>query len=100
MKAGEKLKFSKRKSKMASTTNKANSRDWGRGMACIGRTTECTLVRKDHYGPIPGVDVGTCWKFRVQVSTVSVVHVGRQCKRLPTETCWKHQNINFIRVFA
>lgn len=66
VKAGDRLKFSKKKAKMASA-NKTNSRDWGRGMACIGRTTECTMVQKNHYGPIPGVDVGTCWKFRVQV---------------------------------
>lgn len=38
------------------------------GMACVGRTKECTIVPSNHYGPIPGVPVGTTWKFRVQVS--------------------------------
>lgn len=37
-------------------------------MACVGRTKECTIVPSNHYGPIPGVPVGTTWKFRVQVS--------------------------------
>ena len=36
-------------------------------MATVGRTTECTIVPKNHFGPIPGVEVGTMWKFRVQV---------------------------------
>lgn len=40
-------------------------------MACVGRTKECTIVPSNHYGPIPGVPVGTTWKFRVQVSTVN-----------------------------
>jgi E3 ubiquitin-protein ligase UHRF1 len=53
--------------KMASYKEGATSRDWGKGMACVGRTSECTIVPKDHYGPVPGVEVGTCWKFRVQV---------------------------------
>lgn len=67
MKAGEKLKESKKKAKMASAVNNT-SRDWGKGMACVGRTRECTLVPPNHFGPIPGVEVGTTWKFRVQVS--------------------------------
>lgn len=36
-------------------------------MACVGRTKECTIVPSNHYGPIPGIPVGTMWKFRVQV---------------------------------
>ncbi|KAF5308962.1 hypothetical protein FQR65_LT00044 [Abscondita terminalis] len=68
VKAGDKLKFSNKKSKMASSNPKNANRDWGRGMACVGRTKECTIVPKDHYGPVPGVEVGTRWKFRVQVS--------------------------------
>lgn len=36
-------------------------------MACVGRTKECTIVPSNHYGPVPGVEVGTMWKFRVQV---------------------------------
>ncbi|XP_026720893.1 E3 ubiquitin-protein ligase UHRF1 [Athene cunicularia] len=64
--AGEKLKESKKKQKMASA-NSSSRRDWGKGMACVGRTKECTIVPSNHYGPIPGIPVGTMWKFRVQV---------------------------------
>ncbi|CAG9812763.1 unnamed protein product [Phaedon cochleariae] len=71
VKAGEKLKESKKKAKMASSKGEC-SRDWGNGMACVGRTKVCTIVLKNHYGPIPGVDVGTCWAFRMQVSEVGI----------------------------
>ena len=37
------------------------------GMACVGRTKQCTIVPSNHFGPIPGVPVGSMWKFRVQV---------------------------------
>ncbi|XP_072268955.1 E3 ubiquitin-protein ligase UHRF1-like [Pyxicephalus adspersus] len=69
--AGEKLKESKRKAKMASASS-SSQRDWGKGMACVGRSKECTIVPSNHYGPIPGVPVGTMWKFRVQVSESGV----------------------------
>ncbi|KAM9307770.1 E3 ubiquitin-protein ligase UHRF1-like [Gastrophryne carolinensis] len=69
--AGEKLKESKKKSKMASASSNCQ-RDWGKGMACVGRTRECTIVPSNHYGPIPGVPVGAQWKFRVQVSESGV----------------------------
>uniref|UniRef100_A0A8C5LWM4 E3 ubiquitin-protein ligase UHRF n=1 Tax=Leptobrachium leishanense TaxID=445787 RepID=A0A8C5LWM4_9ANUR len=69
--AGEKLKESKKKSKMASASS-SSQRDWGKGMACVGRTRECTIVPSNHYGPVPGVPVGTMWKFRVQVSESGV----------------------------
>lgn len=36
-------------------------------MACVGRTKECTIVPSNHFGPIPGIPVGTMWRFRVQV---------------------------------
>uniref|UniRef100_A0A672ZAJ5 E3 ubiquitin-protein ligase UHRF n=1 Tax=Sphaeramia orbicularis TaxID=375764 RepID=A0A672ZAJ5_9TELE len=77
VKAGEKLKTSKKKAKMPSATTESQ-RDWGKGMACVGRTKECTIVPSNHYGPIPGVPVGTTWKFRVQVSEAGVhrPHVG------------------------
>ncbi|KAL1132206.1 hypothetical protein AAG570_010163 [Ranatra chinensis] len=71
VKAGGKLKESKKKAKMASA-NSNSSRDWGKGMACVGRTKECTLVPPNHFGPIPGIEVGTQWKFRVQVSEAGV----------------------------
>ncbi|XP_017537487.1 E3 ubiquitin-protein ligase UHRF2 [Pygocentrus nattereri] len=77
VKAGEKLKTSKKKAKMPSATN-GSQRDWGKGMACVGRTKECTIVPSNHYGPVPGIPVGTTWKFRVQVSEAGVhrPHVG------------------------
>ncbi|XP_061703665.1 E3 ubiquitin-protein ligase UHRF2-like [Syngnathoides biaculeatus] len=77
VKAGEKLKASKKRAKMPSATTESQ-RDWGKGMACVGRTKECTIVPSNHYGPIPGVPVGTTWKFRVQVSEAGVhrPHVG------------------------
>ncbi|XP_015193555.1 E3 ubiquitin-protein ligase UHRF2 isoform X2 [Lepisosteus oculatus] len=77
VKAGEKLKASKKKAKMPSAHTESQ-RDWGKGMACVGRTKECTIVPSNHYGPIPGIPVGTTWKFRVQVSEAGVhrPHVG------------------------
>ncbi|XP_072309172.1 E3 ubiquitin-protein ligase UHRF2-like isoform X2 [Eucyclogobius newberryi] len=77
IKAGEKLKASKKRAKMPSATTESQ-RDWGKGMACVGRTKECTIVPRTHYGPVPGVPVGTTWKFRVQVSEAGVhrPHVG------------------------
>ncbi|XP_062868668.1 E3 ubiquitin-protein ligase UHRF1 isoform X1 [Trichomycterus rosablanca] len=71
VRAGEKLKESKKKAKMASASS-SSQRDWGKGMACVGRTKQCTIVPSNHYGPVPGVSVGTLWKFRVQVSESGV----------------------------
>ena len=71
IKAGEKQKDSKKKAKMASANSKS-TRDWGKGMACVGRSTICTIVPPNHFGPIPGVPVGSCWKFRVQASEAGV----------------------------
>lgn len=72
VKAGERLKESKKKARMASAKQERTARDWGKGMACVGRTRECTLVPPNHLGAIPGVEVGTQWKFRVQVSESGV----------------------------
>nr|CAB3267500.1 UHRF2 protein [Phallusia mammillata] len=69
--AGERLKENKKKSKMKSSTSETQ-RDWGKGMACVGRSKICTIVPSNHVGPIPGVPVGTLWKFRVQVSEAGV----------------------------
>ncbi|XP_013789872.2 E3 ubiquitin-protein ligase UHRF1-like, partial [Limulus polyphemus] len=71
VRAGEKLKKSKKKAKMASASS-ASNRDWGKGMACVGRTKECTLVPPNHFGSIPGIEVGMMWKFRVQGSEAGV----------------------------
>ncbi|XP_045145267.1 E3 ubiquitin-protein ligase UHRF2 [Echinops telfairi] len=69
--------MSKKKAKMPSASTESR-RDWGRGMACVGRTRECTIVPSNHYGPIPGIPVGSTWRFRVQVSEAGVhrPHVG------------------------
>uniref|UniRef100_A0A1Y1MRM4 RING-type E3 ubiquitin transferase n=1 Tax=Photinus pyralis TaxID=7054 RepID=A0A1Y1MRM4_PHOPY len=72
VKAGEKTKFSKKKTRMASAKAGATKRDWGRGMACAGRTKQCTIVPINHFGAIPGVEVGTCWLYRMQASEVGV----------------------------
>jgi E3 ubiquitin-protein ligase UHRF1 len=71
VKGGEKLKDSKKKAKLPSR-NSSSDQDWGKGMACMGRIRECTLVPPTHYGPIPGIEVGTCWMYRVQVSESGV----------------------------
>ncbi|XP_060827940.1 E3 ubiquitin-protein ligase UHRF1-like [Bombus pascuorum] len=68
VKAGDKLKQTKKKT----NENNSNKRDWGKGMACVGRTKECSIVPPNHRGPIPGVEVGMCWMYRVQVSEVGV----------------------------
>ncbi|XP_076763687.1 ubiquitin-like with PHD and ring finger domains 1 [Xylocopa sonorina] len=68
VKAGDKLKQTKKKT----NENNNSKRDWGKGMACVGRTKECSIVPPNHRGPIPGVEVGMCWMYRVQVSEVGV----------------------------
>ncbi|XP_050448065.1 E3 ubiquitin-protein ligase UHRF1-like [Cataglyphis hispanica] len=70
VKAGDKLKESKKKPIIQDT--KEPKRDWGKGMACVGRTKICSIVPSNHRGPIPGIEVGMCWIFRVQVSEVGV----------------------------
>lgn len=72
VKAGGKLKESKKKMKLPSAKEDKTKRDWGKGMACAGRTKQCTIVPPNHFGPIPGVDVGTCWKFRLNASEAGV----------------------------
>ncbi|OAD54927.1 E3 ubiquitin-protein ligase UHRF1 [Eufriesea mexicana] len=64
----DKLKQTKKKT----NENSNSKRDWGKGMACVGRTKECSIVPPNHRGPIPGVEVGMCWMYRVQVSEVGV----------------------------
>ena len=68
---GERVKYSKARAKMPSRQAKIN-RDWGRGMATAGRTKTNTSIPKNHFGPIPGVDVGMAWQYRIQCSEVGV----------------------------
>ncbi|CAG4983934.1 unnamed protein product [Parnassius apollo] len=49
----------------------AGTRDWGRGMACVGKTKTCAMPA-NHFGPIPGIEVGMCWRFRIQLSESGV----------------------------
>ncbi|CAG8674662.1 6326_t:CDS:2 [Ambispora leptoticha] len=64
--AGKKLDLSKsKKSKMPSATQEKN---WGRGMACVGREKECTIVGPTFRGKIPGVPVGSSWLYRINCS--------------------------------
>jgi E3 ubiquitin-protein ligase UHRF1 len=75
---GTKMAVSKKKAKMASSQGNGKKRNWGNGMATAGRTKMCTKVPPNHFGPIPGIEVGMSWKFRLQVSEEGVHrrHVG------------------------
>ena len=57
---------------MPSSRHKVIKRDWGRGFATAGRSKICTLVSKDHFGPIPGIEVSMSWQFCIQASEVGV----------------------------
>ena len=65
------VKYSKSRAKMPSRQMKSK-RDWGRGMATAGKTKTNTSIPKNHYGPIPGVEVGMSWEYRIQCSEVGV----------------------------
>lgn len=67
VKVGEKIAPKKKHSNTV-----GSNRDWGKGMACVGRTKICTIVPLSHRGHIPGIEVGTMWKFRFQVSEAGV----------------------------
>ncbi|KAF3422991.1 hypothetical protein E2986_05770 [Frieseomelitta varia] len=69
VKAGDKLKKTKKKTYENSNRRKRN---WDRGMACVGISKHCTIVSIYHVGPIPGVEVGTSWLYRIQVSEAGV----------------------------
>ncbi|XP_045779852.1 E3 ubiquitin-protein ligase UHRF1-like [Maniola jurtina] len=49
------------------TTGSEATRDWGRGMACVGKTKDSDMPA-DHFGPIPGIEVGMIWRYRMQLS--------------------------------
>jgi len=68
VKAGEKTKASKKK---AIGKEGATKRDWGKGFACAGRT-KVSKMDPNHFGPIPGVEVGMNWMFRIQASETGV----------------------------
>lgn len=62
---GQQPTISKKKARMPSATQ---TKDWGRGKACIGLSKKCTVVGPDHVGPIPGIPVGSSWRFRINVA--------------------------------
>ena len=62
---GQMLKKNKKKDRNPGVSCK---RDWGNGMATSGRQKTCTKVPPNHFGPIPGIDVGMTWKYRIQLS--------------------------------
>uniref|UniRef100_A0AAU7J938 RING-type E3 ubiquitin transferase n=1 Tax=Locusta migratoria TaxID=7004 RepID=A0AAU7J938_LOCMI len=70
VRAGDKLKASKKKENAVYL--KSGNTKWGKGMANVGLSKRCTIVPPHHFGPIPGVEVGTCWKFRIQASEAGV----------------------------
>ena len=39
-----------------------------RTMATAGRTKINTDIEKGHFGPIPGIEVGQRWQYRIQLS--------------------------------
>ncbi|KAJ2723393.1 hypothetical protein GGI07_002668 [Coemansia sp. Benny D115] len=69
--AGEK-KLDLSNSRKAKMPSAKQTKKWGRGKACAGTTKTCTVVPKDHIGPIPGVRVGQSWQYRIQVSESGV----------------------------
>lgn len=68
---GEMVKYGKARAKQPSRM-KMCKRDWGKGMATAGRTKTNTSIVKGHFGPIPGIDVGMSWQYRIQVSEVGI----------------------------
>ena len=60
VKAGESLKETKKKSKTSS-----QKRDWGKGMATVGRYKVCSMPT-NHFGPIPRIEVGSGQSVAVQ----------------------------------
>ncbi|CAG8441835.1 9445_t:CDS:1 [Acaulospora morrowiae] len=68
--AGQGLDLKKsKKSKMPSAFQK---KKWGGGMACVGLSKRCEIVGPDHFGAIPGIPVGSSWKYRISCSEAGV----------------------------
>lgn len=62
------------KKKCKAIDARAKNTSWGHGMACVGRRYSdlSNSFGSDFYGPIPGIEVGTTWRFRFQVSEAGV----------------------------
>ena len=41
-------------------------------MATAGRTKINRNIEKGHFGPVPGVEVGQRWQYRIQLSELGV----------------------------
>lgn len=63
---------SKQLEKRKNSINRVGVKDWGQGMACVGRTQICQTIPSHHFGPIPGIEVGMWWRFRFQASEVGL----------------------------
>ncbi|KAI8924024.1 hypothetical protein BC831DRAFT_467668 [Entophlyctis helioformis] len=61
---GHKLDLSN--TKKANAPSASQTKKWGGGMANAGVEKKCELVPPHHYGPIPGVEVGQTWSYRVK----------------------------------
>ncbi|XP_065574297.1 E3 ubiquitin-protein ligase UHRF1-like [Artemia franciscana] len=72
VKAGDKVKESRKRNLASKKNEKKSNRDWGQGFATAGRQKICTIVKPDHFGPIPGVEVGQSWLLRVSCSESGV----------------------------
>ncbi|KAJ3336495.1 hypothetical protein HDU93_002697 [Gonapodya sp. JEL0774] len=55
-------------SKKAQSKGAQSAKRWGGGMATAGRSKISTVVKRDHIGPVPGIEVGQMWRYRVGVS--------------------------------
>lgn len=58
------LKISRKRNKL--NPNKVR-KNWGAGMAYVGLSATCTVVPSNDFGPIPVIEVGSSWKYRMQV---------------------------------
>ncbi|CAG8469649.1 1489_t:CDS:1 [Diversispora eburnea] len=68
--AGQRLDLKKsKKSKMPSAFQ---TKSWGGGMACVGLSKRCEIVDPDYFGAIPGIPVGSSWKYRINCSEAGV----------------------------
>lgn len=56
------------------TSPVTTTRVWGRGMACVGRRADQVTAQNgsEFFGPIPGVEVGSWYRYRFQVSEVGL----------------------------
>lgn len=71
IKPGEAEKLITDRKRKAPSFN-AKRKNWGGGNSCSGVTNKCSIVSENHVGPVPGVEVGTCWRYRIQVAAAGI----------------------------